>query len=139
MTSDLSCVLCLQVHVREAWDNLRTLFLVSDRPLPVGPLQSLVTLLSLSPLLILNLLVNFAVFFQQSLSGSTEVLQTVRKQPVPLYLTQSGHIKLDLHILFCCEKGTDASLLGKKSLIIKSPFWFLPGSHNMELIKLPAG
>lgn len=116
MTSDSSHVPCLQVRVGEAWDNLRALFLVADRPLPVGPLQSLVTLLSLSPLLILNLLVNFAVFSQQSLSGSTEILQAVRKQPVPLYLTQAAHVKFDLHILFCSEKGTDTSLLGKKVL-----------------------
>ncbi|TMS04078.1 Fanconi anemia group C protein [Larimichthys crocea] len=72
------------VHAKEAWDHLRSLFSVVARPLPVDRLQSLVTLLSsqpqrpsASPLLILNLLVNFAVFFQQSLSGSTEILQTV--------------------------------------------------------------
>ncbi|XP_035514595.1 Fanconi anemia group C protein [Morone saxatilis] len=75
------------VHAREAWDHLHSLFLALSRPLPADHLQSLVTLLSpqpqrpaLSPLLILNLLVNFAVFFQQSLSGSTEILQTVRKR-----------------------------------------------------------
>nr|XP_046243666.1 Fanconi anemia group C protein isoform X2 [Scatophagus argus] len=78
------------VHAKEAWDHLRSLFLVSSRPLPVDRLQSLVSLLtpqpqqpSQSPLLILNLVVNFAVFFQQSLNGSAEILQTVRKQPVP--------------------------------------------------------
>ncbi|XP_035847804.1 Fanconi anemia group C protein isoform X2 [Sander lucioperca] len=72
------------VRAKEAWHHLHSLFLVSARPLPVALLQSLVTLLSpqpqqpsLSPLLILKLLVNFAVFFQQSLSGSTEILQTV--------------------------------------------------------------
>ncbi|XP_044051850.1 Fanconi anemia group C protein isoform X2 [Siniperca chuatsi] len=72
------------VHAKEAWDHLHSLFLVLARPLPVDRLQSLVTLLStqpqqpsLSPLLILNLLVNFAVFSQQWLSGSTEILQTV--------------------------------------------------------------
>ncbi|XP_042344212.1 Fanconi anemia group C protein [Plectropomus leopardus] len=75
------------VCVKEAWDHLRSLFLVSARPLPVGRLQSLITLLSTqpqqssqSPLLILNLLVNFGVFFQQSLSGSTDILQTVVDQ-----------------------------------------------------------
>ncbi|XP_070760111.1 Fanconi anemia group C protein [Enoplosus armatus] len=74
------------VHAKEAWDHLRSLFLVSARPLPVDRLQSLVTLLSPqplqpspSPLLILNLLVNFAVFSQQSLSGSTEILQVVHR------------------------------------------------------------
>ncbi|XP_054467292.1 Fanconi anemia group C protein [Anoplopoma fimbria] len=72
------------VHGKEAWDHLHSLFLVLARPLPIDRLQSLVTLLSpqsqqpsLSPLLILNLLVNFAVFSQQSLSASTEILQTV--------------------------------------------------------------
>ncbi|XP_037634921.1 Fanconi anemia group C protein isoform X3 [Sebastes umbrosus] len=72
------------VHAKEARDHLHSLFLVIARPLPVDRLQSLVTLLSpqpqqssLSPLLILNLLVNFAVFFQQTLSGSTEILRTV--------------------------------------------------------------
>ncbi|KAM9360479.1 Fanconi anemia group C protein [Symphorus nematophorus] len=73
------------VRAKEAWDHLRSLFLVSARPVPVDRLQSLVSLLSspqsqqpsLSPLLILNLLVNCAVFFQQSLSGSTEILQAV--------------------------------------------------------------
>ncbi|KAK5932380.1 hypothetical protein CgunFtcFv8_004086 [Champsocephalus gunnari] len=70
------------VHAKEAWDHLRSLFLA--HPLPVDRVQSLVTLLSPkpqptspSPLLILSLLVNFCVFFQQSLSGSTEILQTV--------------------------------------------------------------
>ncbi|XP_038558540.1 Fanconi anemia group C protein [Micropterus salmoides] len=72
------------VHAKEAWDHLRSLSLVLARPVPVDRLQSLVTLLSpqpqqpsLSPLLILNLLVNLAVFSEQSLSGSTEILQTV--------------------------------------------------------------
>ncbi|XP_029295217.1 Fanconi anemia group C protein isoform X2 [Cottoperca gobio] len=72
------------VHAKEAWDHLHSLYSVSSCPLPVDRLQSLVTLLSpqperpsLSPLFILNLLVNFAVFFQQSLSGSAEILQTV--------------------------------------------------------------
>ncbi|XP_033475849.2 Fanconi anemia group C protein isoform X1 [Epinephelus lanceolatus] len=72
------------VCVREVWDHLHSLFLVSACPLPVDRLQSLVTLLStqpqqssLSPLLILNLAVNFAVFVQQPLSGSTQILQTV--------------------------------------------------------------
>ncbi|KAG8011932.1 Fanconi anemia group C protein-like protein, partial [Nibea albiflora] len=72
------------VHAKEAWDHLRSLFVAFARPPPVDRLQSLVTLLSSqpqrpspSPLLILSLLVNFAVFFQQPLSGSTEILQTV--------------------------------------------------------------
>ncbi|XP_071339519.1 Fanconi anemia group C protein isoform X2 [Trachinotus anak] len=72
------------VHVKEAWDHLRSLFLVLTRPLPVDHLHSLVTLLSPqpqqpspSPFLILSLLVNFAVFSQQSPSGSTQILQTV--------------------------------------------------------------
>ncbi|GAA6223156.1 Fanconi anemia group C protein [Lates japonicus] len=72
------------VHAKEAWGHLHSLFSVSARPLSLDHLQSLVTLLSpqpkqpsLSPLLILSLLVNFAVFSQQSLSGSTHILQTV--------------------------------------------------------------
>ncbi|XP_040012329.1 Fanconi anemia group C protein isoform X2 [Xiphias gladius] len=72
------------VHAKEVLDHLHSLFSVLSRPFPVDHLQSLVTLLSPgpqqpspSPLLILSLLVNFAVFFQQSLSGSTWILQTV--------------------------------------------------------------
>ncbi|XP_029365659.1 Fanconi anemia group C protein isoform X2 [Echeneis naucrates] len=72
------------VHVKEVWDHLRSLFSISAHPFPVDYLQSLVTMLSpqpqqpsASPLLILSLLVNFAVFSQQSLSGSTRILQTV--------------------------------------------------------------
>ncbi|XP_026177406.1 Fanconi anemia group C protein isoform X2 [Mastacembelus armatus] len=73
------------VHAKEVWDHLHSLFLALAHPLPVDRLQSLVTQLSpqpqqpqLSPLLILKLLVDFAVFFQQSLSISTEILQTSR-------------------------------------------------------------
>ncbi|XP_041642457.1 Fanconi anemia group C protein isoform X2 [Cheilinus undulatus] len=72
------------VRAKEAWEHLHSLFLVSAHPLPVERLQSLVSLLSPQPqqpspptLLILSLLVNFAVFTQQSLSRSTEILQTV--------------------------------------------------------------
>ncbi|KAF3695678.1 Fanconi anemia group C protein [Channa argus] len=72
------------VRAKEAWDHLRSLFMVLAGPFPVDHLQSLVTLLSpqpqqpsLSSLLILNLLVSFAVFFQQSLKRSTEILLTV--------------------------------------------------------------
>ncbi|KAI3372760.1 hypothetical protein L3Q82_023221 [Scortum barcoo] len=72
------------VRAEEAWDHLRSLFWVLACSLPVDRLQSLVALLSpqpqqpsLSPLLIINLLVNAAVFSQQSLNGSTEVLRTV--------------------------------------------------------------
>ncbi|XP_023249311.1 Fanconi anemia group C protein isoform X1 [Seriola lalandi dorsalis] len=75
------------VHVREAWDHLRSLFLDLTHPLSVDHLQSMVTLLSPHPqqpspfpLLILSLLVSFAVFSQQSLSGSTQILQTVVDQ-----------------------------------------------------------
>ncbi|AWP07292.1 putative Fanconi anemia group C protein isoform 2 [Scophthalmus maximus] len=71
------------VHAKDAWDRLHTLFSVSTSP-PFDRLQSLVTLLSpqpqqpsLSPSFILGLSVNFAVFSQQPLSGSTQVLQTV--------------------------------------------------------------
>ncbi|XP_062418157.1 Fanconi anemia group C protein isoform X2 [Pungitius pungitius] len=69
------------VRCGEAWDHLHSLFLA--RPLPVDRLHSLVTLLSpqpqpsLCPLLTLNLLVNFAVFLQQSLSASTEIVKMV--------------------------------------------------------------
>ncbi|KAM7416045.1 hypothetical protein PAMA_018223 [Pampus argenteus] len=72
------------VRAKEAWDHLHNFFLVLSCPPPVDRLQSLVALLSpqpqqtsLAPLLILDLLVNFAVFSQLSLSGSTEILQTV--------------------------------------------------------------
>ncbi|KAM7391445.1 hypothetical protein PAMP_022134 [Pampus punctatissimus] len=72
------------VRAKEAWDHLHDFFLVLACPPPVDRLQSLVALLSphpqqtsLAPLLILDLLVNFAVFSQLSLSGSTEILQTV--------------------------------------------------------------
>nr|XP_020449402.1 Fanconi anemia group C protein isoform X2 [Monopterus albus] len=72
------------VHAKEAWNHLHCLFLVLAGPLPVDRLQSLLTLMSpqpqqpLSPLLILKLLVNFAVFSQQQLSRSTKILQTPR-------------------------------------------------------------
>ncbi|XP_070689501.1 Fanconi anemia group C protein [Pempheris klunzingeri] len=73
------------VRAKEAWDHLHSLFLVLGcPPPPVDRLQSLVALLSpqpeippLSPFLIVDLLVNFAVFSQQSLSASTEILQMV--------------------------------------------------------------
>ncbi|XP_051806822.1 Fanconi anemia group C protein isoform X1 [Acanthochromis polyacanthus] len=65
------------VGAREAWEHLRSVFSVSARP-PIDRLQSLVTLPSSpAPLLTLSLLVNFAVFCQQPLSVSTEILQTV--------------------------------------------------------------
>ncbi|XP_068422410.1 Fanconi anemia group C protein isoform X2 [Clinocottus analis] len=74
----------LLVHGKEAWDHLRSLFLMSARPLPVDRLQPLVTLLSpqpqqpaLSPLLILNLFLNCAVFLQQTPSAAAEIIQTV--------------------------------------------------------------
>ncbi|XP_026198037.1 Fanconi anemia group C protein isoform X2 [Anabas testudineus] len=74
-------------RAREALDHLLSLFSVLAGPLPFDRLQSLVTLLSSQPqqpspssLLILNLLVGFAVFFQQSLNKSTEILQTVVDQ-----------------------------------------------------------
>ncbi|XP_059192485.1 Fanconi anemia group C protein [Centropristis striata] len=72
------------VHAKEAWTHTHSLFMVAARPVPVDHLQSLVTLLSSrpqqpspSPLLILSLLANFAVFSQHPLSRSTEILQTV--------------------------------------------------------------
>uniref|UniRef100_UPI003AACBBFA Fanconi anemia group C protein n=1 Tax=Centroberyx gerrardi TaxID=166262 RepID=UPI003AACBBFA len=72
------------VNAREAWDRLRSLFLLLAPPLPPDRLQSLVELLSprpqqpcLAPLLVLSLLVNFAVFSQKSLSEPTEILWTV--------------------------------------------------------------
>ncbi|XP_044230385.1 Fanconi anemia group C protein [Thunnus albacares] len=72
------------VRAKEAWDHLHPLFSVLAHPPPIDHLQSLVALLSphpqqpsLAPLLILDLLVNFAVFSQKSQSGSTEILQTV--------------------------------------------------------------
>ncbi|TNM89731.1 hypothetical protein fugu_003965 [Takifugu bimaculatus] len=76
-------------HAKEALDHLRALFSPLNPPLPVGSLQSVMTLLSpaqqqqqqsLSTLLIINLLVNFAVFSRQSLIGSAEVLQMVVDQ-----------------------------------------------------------
>lgn len=75
-----------QVHAREALDHLRALFTALNPPLPVGSLQPVKTLLSsqqqresLSTLLIIHLLVNFALFSQQPLSRSAEILQMVRK------------------------------------------------------------
>ncbi|KAK5871052.1 hypothetical protein PBY51_003954 [Eleginops maclovinus] len=72
------------VHAKEAWDHLRSLFSFLAHPFPVDRVQSLITLLSLkpqqtspSPFLILKLLLNFCVFSQQSLNGSSEILQTV--------------------------------------------------------------
>ncbi|XP_028270561.1 Fanconi anemia group C protein [Parambassis ranga] len=75
------------VRASQAWDHLRTVFLVSAHPLPTDHLQSLVTLLSpqpqqpsLAPLLTISLLAHFAVFCQLPLSGSTEILQKVVHQ-----------------------------------------------------------
>uniref|UniRef100_H3DJQ7 FA complementation group C n=1 Tax=Tetraodon nigroviridis TaxID=99883 RepID=H3DJQ7_TETNG len=74
------------VHAREALDHLRALFSALNPPLPVGSLQSVMTLLSpqqqqpSSALLTVNLLVNFAVFSRQTLSGSAEILHTVLDQ-----------------------------------------------------------
>ncbi|XP_019958245.1 Fanconi anemia group C protein isoform X2 [Paralichthys olivaceus] len=70
------------VQAREAWDHLHALFSVSAHPPPVDHQQLLVTLLSPrpqrpSPSLIISLLVNFAVFSQQPLSSSSQILQTV--------------------------------------------------------------
>ncbi|XP_034451155.1 Fanconi anemia group C protein isoform X1 [Hippoglossus hippoglossus] len=72
------------VQAREAWDHLHALFSASAHPPPGDRQQLLVALLSprpqqpsLSPLLILSLLLNFAVFSQQPLSCSTQVLHTV--------------------------------------------------------------
>ncbi|CAJ1069005.1 LOW QUALITY PROTEIN: Fanconi anemia group C protein [Xyrichtys novacula] len=69
------------VRVKEAWDHLHSTFIVSAPPFPVERLQSLIALLSPQSQqptsFILSLLVNFAVFSQQPLSGSTEIFQTV--------------------------------------------------------------
>ncbi|XP_053182082.1 Fanconi anemia group C protein [Scomber japonicus] len=72
------------VRAKDAWNHLCPLFSVLACPPPIDHLQSLVALLSpnpqqpsLTPLSVLDLLVNFAVFSQKSLSGSTEILQTV--------------------------------------------------------------
>uniref|UniRef100_A0A672ZP88 FA complementation group C n=1 Tax=Sphaeramia orbicularis TaxID=375764 RepID=A0A672ZP88_9TELE len=74
------------VRIKEAWDHLHSVFSVVGHPLPVDRLQSLAALLSSQPQLpspapvsILNLLVNSAVFSQQSLNASTEIFHTVRK------------------------------------------------------------
>ncbi|XP_029018991.1 Fanconi anemia group C protein [Betta splendens] len=72
------------VRAREAWSHLLSLSTAEAGPLPAGHLQSLVTLVSTQPqqpsqppLLILSLLIGFTVFFPQSLSKSTEILQMV--------------------------------------------------------------
>ncbi|XP_041793135.1 Fanconi anemia group C protein [Chelmon rostratus] len=72
------------VQARDVLDCLHSLFLVLAPPLPADRLQALVARLSpqpqqpsLSPSLILNLLVNFAVFFQRPLSASPDILQAV--------------------------------------------------------------
>ncbi|XP_068617090.1 Fanconi anemia group C protein [Brachionichthys hirsutus] len=72
------------VRAKEAWHHMHSAFLVSVHPPPVDGLQSLAALFSPhpqqqspSPLSILNLIVNFAAFARQSLSASTEILQTV--------------------------------------------------------------
>ncbi|XP_058492047.1 Fanconi anemia group C protein isoform X1 [Solea solea] len=72
------------VRTKEAWNHLRSLLSASAHPPSVDLLQPLVTLLSpqpqqpsASPLSILSLLVNVAVFSQQPLSESTHILQTV--------------------------------------------------------------
>ncbi|XP_029999900.1 Fanconi anemia group C protein [Sphaeramia orbicularis] len=72
------------VRIKEAWDHLHSVFSVVGHPLPVDRLQSLAALLSSQPQLpspapvsILNLLVNSAVFSQQSLNASTEIFHTV--------------------------------------------------------------
>ncbi|XP_072243841.1 Fanconi anemia group C protein [Leuresthes tenuis] len=74
-------------QANEAWDHLHTVFSALTDPLPVGRLQSLISLLSaqrqmpsLASLLTLNLLIDFAVFCQLPLSNSTEILKTVVNQ-----------------------------------------------------------
>ncbi|XP_056275520.1 Fanconi anemia group C protein isoform X2 [Pseudoliparis swirei] len=69
------------VQGREAWEHLHALLLTSA----VDRLQPLVTLLAPrgqrpSPSLILHLLVNWAVFLQQTPSAATEVIQAVLEQ-----------------------------------------------------------
>lgn len=107
------CVICcmFQTRAREALDHLLFLFSVLAGPLPFDRLQSLVTLLSSQPqqpspssLLILNLLVGFAVFFQQSLNKSTEILQTVRQLCFLLKNLCHGETVMhhDLLYILCC-------------------------------------
>uniref|UniRef100_A0A672ZP69 FA complementation group C n=1 Tax=Sphaeramia orbicularis TaxID=375764 RepID=A0A672ZP69_9TELE len=62
------------VRIKEAWDHLHSVFsslaaLLSSQPQLPSP----------APVSILNLLVNSAVFSQQSLNASTEIFHTVRK------------------------------------------------------------
>ncbi|KAM3867458.1 Fanconi anemia group C protein [Diretmus argenteus] len=72
------------VNAREAWDHLRSIFLIPAPSPPADRLQSLVELLSphpqqlsLAPVLVLSLLVNFSVFSLNPLSGP-EIVWTVR-------------------------------------------------------------
>ncbi|XP_067087465.1 Fanconi anemia group C protein [Osmerus mordax] len=69
----------------EALDYLRSLFLVMAPPLPADQLKAFAELLlarpqlppPLAPLLVLSLLVNFAVFSHNPLSGASEMLRMV--------------------------------------------------------------
>nr|XP_057925777.1 Fanconi anemia group C protein isoform X2 [Doryrhamphus excisus] len=80
------------VHLTEARDHLHHLFVSApppahQPPLPVERLHSLLALISpgtrrpsAAPLLIVDLVVNFAVFSQQSLRVSAEIVHTVAAQ-----------------------------------------------------------
>ncbi|XP_010874433.2 Fanconi anemia group C protein isoform X2 [Esox lucius] len=77
----------LLVVAREAWDHLMSLFLVSAPPLPADQLQSLAKLSaspeqgSLASLLVINLLVNFAVFSHNTLiDAAKEIVSNVVQQ-----------------------------------------------------------
>ncbi|CAB1320053.1 unnamed protein product [Coregonus sp. 'balchen'] len=75
------------VAARAVWDHLRSLFLLSAPPLPADQLQLLVELMSAVPqqpsldsLLVASLLVNFAVFSHNPLSGAREIVHMVVQQ-----------------------------------------------------------
>ncbi|XP_068165657.1 Fanconi anemia group C protein isoform X2 [Antennarius striatus] len=125
------------VRVREAWDHLRSLFLVAVHSPPVDNLQSLVALLSphpqqqsLFPLLILNLVVNFAVFVKNSLSASMGILQMVVNQSG--LVDEAGCVLSSLELT--SNKGSDANrvLLRIKALqnILTHPHTPPPHTHT---------
>ncbi|XP_061881720.1 Fanconi anemia group C protein [Entelurus aequoreus] len=100
------------VHFKEAWDHLHHLFFtvpaLAHPLLPVERLHSLLVLISpctqrpsAAPLLIVDLVVNCAVFSQQSLSVSTEIVRTV--------VARSGLVGEAMHVLDSLEHQLKAA------------------------------
>ncbi|KAM9858611.1 Fanconi anemia group C protein [Aulostomus maculatus] len=95
------------VRAKDAWDHLRLPLSDSACSLPAERLQNLAVLLlshtqqpSVSPLLILHLLVNSAVFCQRTLSDSKEMLQMV--------VGQFGLVSEAVHVLGSLERRLNA-------------------------------